>query len=86
MFDNFNVNLRKKVGFLTYIPRFPIPEYGESNAPLETLFFNPLPGILQEPPAKRFENLSEVLDALMRAREPFKEEYHKLSQDVLVRL
>ena len=55
------------------------------NEDLETLCFNPLPGILPEPPAKRFESLSEVLDALMRAREPFKED-HKLSQDVLVRL
>ena len=24
-FDHFNVNLRKKEGFLTYIPRIPIP-------------------------------------------------------------
>ena len=31
MFDNFNVNLRKNKGFLTYIP---IPENGRSNAPL----------------------------------------------------
>ena len=34
MFDNFNVNLRKNKGFLTYIPYIPIPEYGQSNAPL----------------------------------------------------
>ena len=34
MFDNFNVNLRKNEGFLTYIPCIPIPEYGQSNAPL----------------------------------------------------
>ena len=34
MFDNFNVNLRKKEGFLTYVPCIPIPEYGQSNAPL----------------------------------------------------
>ena len=32
MFDNFNVNLRKNKGFLTYIPYVPIPEYGQSNA------------------------------------------------------
>ena len=31
MFDNFNVNLRKNEGFVTCIP---IPEYGQSNAPL----------------------------------------------------
>ena len=31
MFDNFNLNFRKKEGFITYIP---IPEYGQSNAPL----------------------------------------------------
>jgi len=37
MFDNFNVNLRKNKGFLTYIPYIPIPEYGQSNAPLEEL-------------------------------------------------
>ena len=39
MFDNFNVNLRKNKGFVTYIPYVPIPEYGQSNAPLilETL-------------------------------------------------
>ena len=37
MFDNFNVNLRKNEGFLTYIPCIPIPEYGQSNAPLELL-------------------------------------------------
>jgi len=30
MFDNFNVNLRKNKGFLTYIPYIPIPEYGQS--------------------------------------------------------
>ena len=35
MFDNFSVNLRKNEGFLTYIPCIPIPEYGQSNAPLE---------------------------------------------------
>ena len=34
MFDNFNVNLRKNKGFLTYIPYIPIPEYGQLNAPL----------------------------------------------------
>ena len=34
LFDNFNVNLRKKEGFLTSIPCIPIPEYGQSNAPL----------------------------------------------------
>ena len=34
MFDNFNVNLRKNKGFLTYIPYIPIPEYGQSNAHL----------------------------------------------------
>ena len=33
MFNNFNVNLRKNKGFLTYIPRIPIPEYGQSNTP-----------------------------------------------------
>ena len=36
MFDNFNVNLRKHEGFLTYIPCIPIPEYGQSNAPLNS--------------------------------------------------
>ena len=34
MFDNFHVNLRKNKVFLTYIPYIPIPEYGQSNAPL----------------------------------------------------
>ena len=34
MFDIFNVNLRKNEGFLTCIPCNPIPEYGQSNAPL----------------------------------------------------
>ena len=38
MFDNFNVNLRKNKGFLTYIPYIPIPEYGQSNAPLMPTF------------------------------------------------
>ena len=33
MFDNFNVNLRKNEGFLTYILCIPISEYGQSNAP-----------------------------------------------------
>ena len=33
-FDNFNVNLHKNKGFLTYVPYIPIPEYGQSNAPL----------------------------------------------------
>ena len=35
VFDNFNVNLRKNEGFLTSIPRIPISEYGQSNAPLK---------------------------------------------------
>ena len=35
MFDKFHVNLRKNEGFLTSIPCIPIPEYGQSNAPLE---------------------------------------------------
>ena len=39
MFDNFNVNLRKNEGFLTYIPYIPIPEYGQSNSPLNCLWF-----------------------------------------------
>ena len=34
MFDNFNVNLRKNEGFLTSIPCIPLPDYGQSNAPL----------------------------------------------------
>ena len=34
MFDNINVNPRKNEGFLTSIPCIPIPEYGQSNAPL----------------------------------------------------
>ena len=34
VFDNFNVNLRKNEVFLTSIPCIPIPEYGQSNAPL----------------------------------------------------
>ena len=33
MFDSFDVNLLKNEGFLTSIPRIPIPEYGQSNAP-----------------------------------------------------
>ena len=33
MFDDFNLNLRKNKGFLTYIPYIPIPEYRQSNAP-----------------------------------------------------
>ena len=37
MFDNFNVNFRKNKGFLTYISYIRIPEYGQSNAPLEEL-------------------------------------------------
>ena len=36
MFDNVNVNLRKNKGFLTCISYVPIPEYGQSNAPLVT--------------------------------------------------
>ena len=31
MFDNFNVNLRKDKGFLTYIPYIPIPEYSRTH-------------------------------------------------------
>ena len=34
VFDNFHVNLRKNEGFETSIPFIPIPEYGQSNAPL----------------------------------------------------
>ena len=39
MFDNFNVNLRKNEVFLTCIPCIPIPEYGQSNAPLICLWW-----------------------------------------------
>ena len=35
MFDNFYVNHRKNEGFLPYIPCILIPEYGQSNAPLD---------------------------------------------------
>ena len=42
MIDNFNVNLRKNEGFLTYIPCIPIPEYGQSNAPLVWMIYRPL--------------------------------------------
>ena len=35
MFDNFYVNHHKKEGFLPYIPCILIPEYGQSNAPLD---------------------------------------------------
>ena len=35
MFDNIHVNLRKNEGFLTSIRYIPIPEYGQSNVPLE---------------------------------------------------
>ena len=37
MFDYFNVNHRKNEGFLTFIPIIPIPEYGQSNAPLKSI-------------------------------------------------
>ena len=37
MFDNCHVNLRKNEEFLTNIPCIPIPEYGQSNAPLVKL-------------------------------------------------
>ena len=40
MFHNFNVNIRKNEGFLTYVPCIPIPEYGESNAPLNLVILN----------------------------------------------
>ena len=39
-FHNFNVNLRKNDGFLTSIPRIPIPEYGQSNAPWRSRWLN----------------------------------------------
>ena len=39
MFDNFNVNLHKNKGFLTYIPYIPIPEYSQSNAPINSIKF-----------------------------------------------
>ena len=39
VFDNFNVNLHKKEGFLTSIRCVPIPEYGQSKAPLVRLNF-----------------------------------------------
>ena len=38
MFNNFNVNLRKNKGFLTYIPYIPIPEYSQSNATIVLSF------------------------------------------------
>ena len=34
LFDNFNVNFRKKEDFLTSIPCILIPEYSHLNAPL----------------------------------------------------
>ena len=37
MFDNYDVNLRKNKGFLTYIPYILITEYGQLNEPLEEL-------------------------------------------------
>ena len=40
MFDNLNVNPRKNEGFLTSIPCIPIPEYGQSNAPLMFRFYS----------------------------------------------
>ena len=33
-FEHFNMNLRKNEGFLTSILCIPIPEIGQSNAPL----------------------------------------------------
>ena len=39
MFDNFYVNLRKNEGFLTDIPCIPIPDYGQSKAPLKRRAF-----------------------------------------------
>ena len=40
MFDNINMNLRKNKGFLSFIPCNPIPEYGQSNGPLNALLLN----------------------------------------------
>ena len=40
VFDNFKVNLRKNEGFLTPISCIPIPEYGQSNAPLNKVPFH----------------------------------------------
>ena len=34
MFDKFNVDLRENEGFLSSITCIPIPEYGQSTAPL----------------------------------------------------
>ena len=38
MFDKLNLNLRKNEGFPTCILCIPIPEYGQSNAPLHLIF------------------------------------------------
>ena len=47
MFHNFNVNLRKNKGFLTYIPYIPIPEYGQSNPPQISMLYSPIYAVVQ---------------------------------------
>ena len=42
MFDKINANLRKNEGFLISITCIPIPEYGQSNAPLISYYKNTL--------------------------------------------
>ena len=62
MFDNFNVNLRKNEGFLTYIPCIPIPEYGQSNAPLGNVDrkYMPLPLILVNAMLQHWANTCSI--------------------------
>ena len=62
IFDNsFNMNLHKNKGFLTYIPYIPIPEYSQSNAPINFFFFFkhciPYPYEIWDPTHKHFQNI-----------------------------
>ena len=47
MFHNFNVNLRKNKGFLTYMSYIPIPEYGQSNPPQISMLYSPIYAVVQ---------------------------------------
>ena len=70
MCDNFNVNLRKNEGFLTYIPCIPIPEYGQSNTPLKSTYV-----VLFEEtgrwnfPIQRYQIMLEILSKIFKIQQ-----------------
>lgn len=69
MFDIFNVNLRKNEGFLTCIPCNPIPEYGQSNAPLV---------MASDRMRKKIKDYAEIFGRIMRKHGLMMRKLHRI--------